>query len=242
MMTRPDNRAADEMRKIEFQPNIAPHADGSTLVCFGNTQVICSVMVEEKVPRWMKNKNVREGWITAEYSMLPYATLERKKRATFKPDSRSLEIQRLIGRSLRQAVNLEILGERTLWVDCDVLQADGGTRTASITGGYVALALACEKLMREKKLVSCPLRKQICAISAGIYYSTPILDLNYLEDSNAEVDLNLVMTENEEYVEIQGTGEESSFSSEELDALLKLGKGAVSSLCKAQNQAIQEGK
>ena len=239
-MNRPDQRLANELRPISFESHIAPYANGSVLTRFGDTQVICGVTIEEKIPRWMKQQNIKEGWLSAEYTMLPYSTLERKKRNQIKPDSRSLEIQRLIGRSLRAGIDFKKLGERTIWVDCDVLQADGGTRTAAITGSYVALALAMENLKKERKIESNPIKKQIAAISAGIYQGKPILDLNYKEDKNAEVDINLVMTSDLEFVEIQGTGEEDTFTKEEFESLLELGREGILSLCKAQKTAIAQ--
>ena len=186
---RPDNRAPDELRPISFIPGIAPHAQGSVLVSFGNTRVICAACIENSVPRWMQVQNVQGGWLTAEYSMLPYSTLERKGRdiTRGKQDGRSTEIQRLIGRSLRAAVDLKALGQRTLWVDCDVLQADGGTRTASITGATVACAIAFQKLVAEKAIPRSPLKKLVAAISVGMLKGNPLLDLCYVEDRDAEV-------------------------------------------------------
>src|ERR1017187_23745 len=193
---RADGRQPNQLRPLRFQNGIAPHATGSTLIEWGNTRVICGVMIEENVPRWMKEQNVTGGWITAEYSMLPYSTLTRKPRDITKGkiDGRSTEIQRLIGRSMRAALDLEKLGSRTIWVDCDVLQADGGTRTAAITGAYVALSLATRRLMAEGKLSADPIRHAIAAVSVGILEKQALLDLCYTEDAAAEVDLNLVMT------------------------------------------------
>src|SRR2546421_5033792 len=190
---RADGRWPDQLRPLRFQNNIAPHATGSTLVEWGNTRVICGVTVEETVPRWMKEQSVTGGWITAEYSMLPYSTLQRKQRDSSKGkiDGRSQEIQRLIGRAMRAAIDLEKLGSRTIWVDCDVLQADGGTRTAAITGAYVALSLAIRKLMASGKLLESPLRHAIAAVSVGLVEQQPLLGLCYSEDPAAEVDLNL---------------------------------------------------
>jgi len=239
-MTRPDGRLPDQLRTITFTPGIAPHATGSVLVSFGNTQVICAATIEDGVPRWMKEQSVTGGWITAEYSMLPYSTHQRKQRdiAKGKLDGRGVEIQRLIGRSLRAAVNLEALGPRTLWVDCDVLQADGGTRTASITGGCVAIELAAQKLIAEGKLAASPVQKFIAAVSTGIVGGLPVLDLNYLEDKDAAVDFNLVLTEDGQFVEVQGSGEESTFSEEEFQAMLTLGKKGVRELIALQHEAI----
>src|SRR5437660_2202167 len=192
---RSDGRRPDELRPIRFQNHIAPYATGSTLIEWGNTRVLCGVMVEEAVPRWMKEQAVSGGWITAEYSMLPYSTQQRKGRDITKGkiDGRSQEIQRLIGRSMRAVLDLEKLGPRTTWVDCDVLQADGGTRTAAITGGYVALALAVRKLAAEGKLKESPLLHAVAAVSVGIVNGQPLLDLCYVEDAAAAVDFNLVM-------------------------------------------------
>src|SRR4051812_14407131 len=188
---RADGRLPDQLRPLRFQNNIAPHATGSTLVEWGNTRVICGVTVEEVVPRWMKEQSVTGGWITAEYSMLPYSTLQRKQRDSSKGkiDGRSQEIQRLIGRSMRAALDLVKLGSRTIWVDCDVLQADGGTRTAAITGGFVALSLAMRKLIAEGRLSESPLLQPVAAVSVGIVSGQPLLDLCYVEDAAAEVDL-----------------------------------------------------
>jgi len=211
---RADGRRADQLRPIRFQNQIAPYATGSTLIEWGNTRVICGVTVEETVPRWMKEQDFTGGWITAEYSMLPYSTQQRKQRDITKGkiDGRSQEIQRLIGRAMRAAVDLEKLGQRTIWVDSDVLQADGGTRTAAITGSYVALALAVGKLIAEEKLKETPLLKAVAAVSVGIVNQQALLDLCYVEDAAAEVDMNIVMTETGEFIELQGTGEESTFN------------------------------
>lgn len=239
-MNRPDGRSPDQLREISFIPNVAPHATGSVLVSFGSTRVICSATVQEDVPRWMKQQKVSGGWLTAEYSMLPYSTLERKPRdiARGKLDGRSSEIQRLIGRSLRAVVDLQKLGSRTVWVDCDVLQADGGTRTASITGGCVAVAIACNRLMGEGKLKDFPMKKLVAAISAGVYQDEPILDLNYPEDKDASVDFNVVMTEAGEFVEVQGSGEEAVFSAEQMSAMLELSRKGVDEIVSLQKQAI----
>src|SRR5438552_13080841 len=217
-MQRSDGRASDQIRSVNFDLNIAPHASGSVLVAMGNTRVICGVMIEETVPRWMKEQGVTGGWLTAEYSMLPYSTNTRKPRDITKGrlDGRSNEIQRLIGRSLRAAVDLEKLGPRTMWIDCDVLQADGGTRTAAITGASLAVAIACRKLADEKKIEVPPIRKLVAAVSAGVLNGTPIGDLNYEEDKGGTVEFNLVATEDGEFVEVQGSGEEATFSNEQL--------------------------
>src|SRR5213075_2125251 len=194
-MQRTVGRAADQVRDVSFELNIAPHASGSVLVAMGNTRVICGVMIEEVVPRWMKEQNVAGGWLTAEYSMLPYSTQQRKARdiSKGKIDGRSQEIQRLIGRSMRAVLDLEKVGPRTIWVDCDVLQADGGTRTAAITGSYVALSLAVQKLLADQKLKESPLLKAVAAASVGIVNRQVLLDLCYVEDAAAQVDMNIVM-------------------------------------------------
>ncbi|SHK47294.1 RNAse PH [Rubritalea squalenifaciens DSM 18772] len=239
-MTRPDNRAVDQLRQITFTPNVAPHATGSVLVSFGDTRVICACTVEEDVPRWMKHQKVKGGWLTAEYNMLPYSTLDRKQRdiTRGKIDGRSSEIQRLIGRSIRAVVDLKLLGPRTLWIDCDVLQADGGTRTASITGGCVAAAIAINKLMAAGKLKTTPLKQLVAAVSAGVYQGTPVLDLNYPEDKDASVDFNVVMTEDLNFVELQGSGEEATFSPEEMMGMLELSKKGVQEIVQLQKAAI----
>ncbi|MCL4169819.1 UNVERIFIED_CONTAM: hypothetical protein GTU68_045156, partial [Idotea baltica] len=207
---RPDGRECDALRPISFEANFAPNATGSVLVSFGNTKVICGATLERRVPGWMRAQKVEGGWLTAEYSMLPYSTHDRKQRDSSrgKLDGRSVEIQRLIGRSLRAVIDLKKLPGHTLWVDCDVLQADGGTRTASITGAYLAARLAVQKLIDEKQLKENPFSDSIAAVSVGIFDGKPVLDLPYLEDKDASVDFNVVMTGQGQYVEIQGTGEE----------------------------------
>ncbi len=239
-LPRADGRAPDQLRPLRFQNHIAPHATGSTLVEWGNTRVICGVTVEESVPRWMKEQKVEGGWITAEYSMLPYATLTRKPRdiSKGKLDGRSSEIQRLIGRSMRAALDLDKLGARTICVDCDVLQADGGTRTAAITGAYVALSLAMRKLIAEGKLKENPLVHAVAAVSMGIVGGTALLDLCYTEDVAAAVDMNLVMNGAGEFIELQGTGEEATFTEAQLAALLAVGKKGVRQLLAAQEAAL----
>lgn len=226
---RADGRRADEIRPLLFEPGIAPNADGSVLVSSGRTRVICSAMIEEGVPRWMKDQGVSGGWLTAEYAMLPYSTQQRKPRdsARGRPDGRSIEIQRLIGRSLRAVVDLELLGPRTLTIDCDVLQADGGTRTASINGACVAAALAFRKLIAAGTMKRSPLREPVAAISAGVVGGTAMVDLCYEEDRDASVDLNLVMTGGGRFVEIQGSGEEATFTDFELARMLELGRAAI---------------
>jgi ribonuclease PH len=228
---------------LRFQNHIAPYATGSTLIEWGNTRVICGVTVEEMVPKWMKEQNVSGGWITAEYSMLPYSTLPRKQRdiARGKIDGRSQEIQRLIGRAMRTAVNLERVGPRTFWIDCDVLQADGGTRTAAITGGFVALSLAVKKLLAEGKLTEDPALQPVAAVSVGLVNQEPLLDLCYAEDAAAAVDLNLAMNGAGEFIELQATGEEATFSETQLAALLALGKAGLRQLLAAQQATLAAG-
>jgi ribonuclease PH len=223
-----DGRRNDELRPITFEIGPAPYAAGSVLARVGHTQVICAATIEPKVPSWMRQQGVTGGWLTAEYSMLPYSTLERKARdiSRGKLDGRTVEIQRLIGRSLRAILDLQKLGENTLWIDCDVLQADGGTRTASITGAYLAARLAIQKLLDEERISANPLGDSVAAISVGLLEGRELLDLAYVEDKDAEVDFNVVMTGRGQFVEVQGTGEESTFSHEQLQQLLALaGKG-----------------
>ncbi len=237
---RADGRTPTQLRLLRFQNHIAPHATGSTLIEWGDTRVICGVTIEETVPRWMKEQKVTGGWITAEYSMLPYSTLQRKHRdiSKGKIDGRSSEIQRLIGRAMRSAVDLEKLGPRTVWVDCDVLQADGGTRTAAITGSYVALCLAIKKLQGQGLLKENPIANAVAAVSVGIVHGQALLDLCYTEDVAAQVDMNIVMTATGEFIELQGTGEEATFSEAQLAALLALGKVGVKELLGAQQLAV----
>jgi ribonuclease PH len=237
---RADGRAANQLRPIRFTNGIAPYATGSTLIEWGNTRVICGVTVEENVPRWMKEQNVTGGWITAEYSMLPYSTLQRKSRDITKGkiDGRSQEIQRLIGRAMRAAIDLGKLGPRTIWIDCDVLQADGGTRTAAISGSFVALSIAIRRLMIEGKLNENPMLHAVAAVSVGIVHNQPLLDLCYVEDAAAEVDMNLVMNSIGEFIELQGSGEESTFSEKHLADMLALGKTGIRELLAAQQAAL----
>jgi ribonuclease PH len=237
---RTDGRRPDQLRPVKFTNHFAPHATGSTLIEWGGTRVICGVTAEEAVPRWMKEQGKAGGWVTAEYSMLPYSTTPRKPReiAKGKLDGRSQEIQRLIGRAMRAAVNLEKLGSRTLWVDCDVLQADGGTRTAAITGSYVALALAVARLREGGALAEDPLLAPVAAVSVGLVGSQPVLDLNYAEDFAAEVDMNVVMTGAGEFIEVQGTGEKGTFSDAHLAALLELARTGIRQLIAAQQAAL----
>jgi ribonuclease PH len=239
---RADGRAANQLRPLRFQNNIAPNATGSTLFEWGNTRVICGVTVEETVPRWMKEQKATGGWLTAEYSMLPYSTLERKPRDSSKGkiDGRSQEIQRLIGRAMRAAVDLQKLGERTIWIDCDVLQADGGTRTAAITGAFVALSIAVRRLIASGRLVENPIMHAVAAVSVGIVEGAPLLDLCYTEDVAAAVDMNLVMNSAGEFIELQGSGEEATFSEKQLAELLALGKAGIRELLAAQEKALAE--
>ncbi len=239
-MTRHDGRTPSQLRPVTFTPGFAPNATGSVLVSTGETRVICSAMVEEAVPRWMKEQQVTGGWVTAEYSMLPYSTLQRKQRDSSrgKVDGRATEIQRLIGRSLRAALDLDKLGQRTMWIDCDVLSADGGTRTASITGASVAAALACRKLMADGKLKQWPIKQLVTAVSVGIVHGVALLDLCYVEDRDAAVDLNVVMTEGGQFVEVQGSGEESTFSEAELNTMLDLARGGIGELVGMQRAVI----
>lgn len=237
-----DRRAPNEMRTIEFVPHFAPNATGSTLVKFGHTQVICAATIEKRVPPWMAQQGVSGGWITAEYSMLPYSTLDRKQRdgSRGKQDGRTVEIQRLIGRSMRAVVDLQRLPGMTLWIDCDVLQADGGTRTASITGAYVAAKIAVQRLMRDGVIPADPMKDSIAAVSVGVWHGLEVLDLPYHEDSEAEVDFNVVMTGNGDFVEVQGTGEEATFSRTQLDRLLELAATGIAELTAKQEKVLQD--
>jgi ribonuclease PH len=221
---RADGRRADQLRPVSFEANFAPHATGSVLIRYGSTQVICAATIDPGVPTWMKQQGIKGGWLTAEYSMLPYSTHERKARDINKGrlDGRTVEIQRLIGRSLRAAIDLEKLGQNTLWLDCDVLQADGGTRTAAITGAYVAARLAVQKLIDQGRLKESPLIDSVAAVSVGLFGGAGLLDLAYVEDKDAQVDFNVVMTGQGQFVEVQGTGEESTFSHAQLDELLAM--------------------
>jgi len=242
LAARADGRNLNQLRPVRFQNDIAPHATGSTLIEWGNTRVICGVTVEETVPRWMKDQKIAGGWLTAEYAMLPYSTLERKARDSVrgKIDGRSQEIQRLIGRAMRAALNLKKLGERTVWVDCDVLQADGGTRAAAITGAYVALSLAMQRLRAGGKLTENPVMHAVAGVSVGIVNRQPLLDLCYAEDVDAAVDMNLVMNSAGEFIEVQGSGEEATFSELQLNDLLALGKAGIRELLAAQEKALLE--
>ena len=238
---RPDGRQHDQLRPINFEPHIAPHADGSVLVSFGQTRVICGATFEKKVPGWMRAQKIEGGWMTAEYSMLPYSTHDRKIRDSSrgKVDGRTVEIQRLIGRSLRAVVDLKKIPGQTLWIDCDVLQADGGTRTAAITGAYVAAQLAVKKQLKLGNLSENPFNDSVAAVSAGIYQDVPLLDLNYQEDKAATVDANLVMTGSQRFVEVQSSGEEASFSQAEFDQLVQLAKLGITALHAQQSAVIE---
>jgi len=237
---RPSGRAPNELRKITLTRHYTQHAEGAVLVEFGNTKVICTASVEERVPRFLKDK--KSGWVTAEYGMLPRSTHSRLSReaSSGRQGGRTLEIQRLIGRSLRAIVDLKALGERTITLDCDVIQADGGTRTAAITGSYVALVDAIHYLLNNKKrmLKKNPIHGAIAAVSVGIYQGVPILDLDYKEDSDAETDMNIVMNDGQAYVEIQGTAEGHAFRENELQAMLALAKDGISQLLEKQNAAL----
>jgi len=236
---RPSGRTPDQLRDIRITRHFTKHAEGSVLVEFGDTRVICTASVEERIPRFLRGKG--EGWVTAEYGMLPRATGARMGReaAQGRQGGRTLEIQRLIGRSLRAVVDRQALGERTITVDCDVIQADGGTRTASITGGYVALADAVRHL-RAKKLISRdPLHGQLASVSVGIYRGTPVLDLDYAEDSSAETDMNVVMNDGGAFIEVQGTAEGHAFRRSELDAMLDLAQQGIAELIQHQQEALE---
>lgn len=235
---RPSGRAPDALRDIVLETGVSAYAEGSCLAKFGNTHVLCTASWEGKVPPWMKGEG--RGWVTGEYGMLPRATHTRGRReaAAGKQSGRTQEIQRLIGRSLRAVTDLQALGENQITIDCDVIQADGGTRTASITGGYVALALACQYLRKEGVIDADPLTAQAAAISCGIYKNTPVLDLDYPEDSNAEADANFVMASNGEIIEVQATGEERSFSRAEFTSLLDLADKGCAELFAAQRRAL----
>lgn len=235
---RPSGRQTDQLREVTLTKDFTKHAEGSVLIAFGETKVICNVTVEEKVPPFLKGKG--QGWITAEYGMLPRSTDSRMRReaSAGKQGGRTVEIQRLIGRALRAGVDMQKLGERTLWVDCDVIQADGGTRTASITGGFAALALAVERLIGRGLLVESPILHHVGSVSVGIYQGTPVLDLDYAEDANAETDMNLVMTEDGRFVEVQGTAEAEPYSLEEMNAMLALGQKGIQELIGLQKAML----
>jgi ribonuclease PH len=235
-LLRKDNRANDELRPVKISPGFQPHAEGSTLIELGQTRVICAVTVEDRVPAFLRGEG--RGWITAEYAMLPRSTNTRTPREVGRAGGRSHEIQRLIGRSLRAVIDLNSIGERTFAVDCDVLHADGGTRTAAITGSYVALASALDNLVAMGLIPSLPIRSAVAATSVGIVGGEQLLDLCYEEDSWAEVDFNVVMTSEGMFVEVQGTAEVSPFSKETIDSLLALAQGGILRLFEAQNAAL----
>ena len=234
-MQRSNNRNPNELREITIEPNINVHAEGSVLVCFGNTKVICTASIDTNVPRWMRGSD--EGWVTAEYGMLPRSTNERMGReaARGKQSGRTQEIQRLIGRSLRQAVNLKYIKGKTINIDCDVIQADGGTRTASITGGCVALFLALKNHHDDHRAI----KSHVAAVSLGILNNEVFLDLDYNEDSSAQTDLNLVMTEDLELIEIQGTGEEAPFTKDQLNDMLDVGSSAIADIIEKQKACLE---
>ena len=235
---RPSGRAPDQMRTISFTPNFTMHAEGSVLVAFGNTKVICTASVEERQPRWLRDED--QGWVTAEYGMLPRSTHSRMGReaARGKQGGRTMEIQRLIGRALRASVDLKKLGPRTITLDCDVIQADGGTRTASISGAFVALAQALHQLRVAGTLEQDPLIGNVASISVGIYDGTPVLDLDYAEDSSAETDMNVVMDARGRFIEVQGTAEGVPFSGDEMNAMLDLARAGVAQIIEAQNAVL----
>jgi ribonuclease PH len=235
---RPSGREPDQLRPVQFITDFTMHAEGSVLAVFGDTRVLCTASVEDRVPPWLRGAG--QGWVTGEYGMLPRSTHSRSGReaARGKQSGRTQEIQRLIGRSLRAATDLKALGERTVTLDCDVLQADGGTRTAAVSGAYVALRLAMQRLCEQRKLRSNPLYGQVAAVSVGIYAGVPVLDLDYAEDSQAETDMNVVMNEAGRFIEIQGTAEGHAFSREEFDSLLALASSGINAIIAAQNEAI----
>jgi ribonuclease PH len=237
---RPSGRQPNELRPIRITRGFTKHAEGSVLVCFGDTQVICTASIEEQVPRFLKGAG--QGWVTAEYGMLPRSTTDRMGReaARGKQGGRTLEIQRLIGRSLRAAVDLKALGERTITLDCDVIQADGGTRTASITGACVALVDALEHLRKQGLLDQSPLLNMVASVSVGVFNGTPVLDLDYAEDSNAETDMNVVMNDQSGFIEVQGTAEGQAYSRGELDAMLDLAHQGIQQICQIQREALAE--
>jgi ribonuclease PH len=237
-LTRPSGRQPDELRSIDIQRNFTRHAEGSVLISCGDTRVLCTASVEERIPPWLRGKG--SGWVTAEYGMLPRATGSRNMREATKgkQGGRTLEIQRLIGRSLRAMIDLEALGERTITLDCDVLQADGGTRTASITGAYVALADAIQKLLKSRRIKKNPMHGQVAAVSVGVVGTEAVLDLDYAEDSTADTDLNVVMNDGGGFIEVQGTAEGHAFHRDELDRMLDLARDGIEKLMAAQNVAL----
>jgi ribonuclease PH len=238
-MTRPSGRKPDELRTIEIVRRYTKHAEGSVMVRFGDTHVLCTASIENRVPHFLRNSG--QGWVTAEYGMLPRSTGSRMAReaARGRQGGRTMEIQRLIGRSLRAVLDLGRLGERTLTIDCDVIQADGGTRTASITGGYVAMADAVAWLLDQKSIKKNPLTGQVASVSAGIYRGTPVLDLDYQEDSQAETDMNFVMNENGDFIEVQGTAEGKAFTRDEMLQMVDLARHGVQQLVRIQSEVLQ---
>jgi ribonuclease PH len=242
IVSRPSGRAPDQLRPVRLTRRFAKHAEGSVLIEFGDTHVLCTASVEETIPPFLRGKG--QGWVTAEYGMLPRSTHTRTAReaAKGKQSGRTQEIQRLIGRSLRAVIDLKALGERTITLDCDVLQADGGTRTASITGGYVALAEACDKLVQRRAIPASPLHGQVAAVSVGICNGIPVLDLDYAEDSGAETDMNVVMNNGGAFIEIQGTAEGHAFRRHELDALLNLAATGLGELFSLQAQTLASAR
>ena len=237
---RPSGRAPDQMRPISFTPHFTMHAEGSVLVAFGNTKVICTASVEERQPRWLRDEN--QGWVTAEYGMLPRSTHSRMGREAARggQGGRTMEIQRLIGRSLRASIDLRKLGPRTLTLDCDVIQADGGTRTASISGAYVALCQALNKLRTDDVIEDDPVLGKIASVSVGIHNGTPVLDLDYAEDASAETDMNVVMDDRGRFIEIQGTAEGTPFSGDEMNVMLDLARAGIDQIIAAQNIVLAE--
>src|SRR5436190_9873449 len=233
---RHDNRTDDQIRATKITPNISPYAEGSALIEVGGTKVICTASVEDRVPMFLRNKGV--GWVTAEYAMLPRATNTRTQRESQRPSGRTAEIQRLIGRSLRAVVDTKLLGERQIYLDCDVIQADGGTRCASITGAYVALALACRKLVKQGTIKTSPIVSEVAAVSVGVIEGTTILDLAYIEDSNADVDMNIVCTGAGKFIEMQGTAEREPFTREQMDEMLVFAEIGVNKLFEIQRNAL----
>jgi len=231
-----DKRTFDQIRNTKITPNISPYAEGSALIEVGGTKVICTASVEDRVPMFLRNKGL--GWVTAEYAMLPRATNTRTQRETQRPSGRTQEIQRLIGRSLRAVVDTKLLGERQIYLDCDVIQADGGTRCASITGAYVALALACRKLVKQGTIKTSPILSEVAAVSVGIIEGTTILDLAYVEDSSADVDMNIVCTGEGKFIEIQGTAEREPFTREQMNEMLALAEKGINQLFTIQRYAL----
>ena len=240
---RENGRAADQLRPISLKKGIAPAADGSVLISCGRTQVLCAASIDEAIPGWMRAQNLEQGWLTAEYSLLPCSTSPRARREVTagKVGGRTQEIQRLIGRSLRAVVDMKKLGKRTIWVDCDVIQADGGTRTAAITGGFVAVRMAVNKLLAGGVITEDPISEGLAAISVGVVQGVPVLDLDYSEDCGADVDMNVVMTSSGQFVEVQGSAEGQPFSKTHLDEMLQLAQQGIAELWTLQAAAVAEG-